>query len=135
MISNLVLYGNTVALLFGLAALALERAAARRGMARRGAWVGALVLSVALPTLRILAPQPSAPPQPVSTIRSIPGSDQNRVIAAPTARRADALPSVAMTESGGHRQLTWPSQSSLERIVRPLWRWGWQRSMRCCGFD
>jgi beta-lactamase regulating signal transducer with metallopeptidase domain len=121
MISNLVLYGNTVALLFGLSALALERAAAWRGMARRVAWVGALILSVALPTLRLLAPQSSAPSQLVSTVRSIPESDQNRVIPAPTARRADAVVSVAMTESGGQRQLTWPTQTSLERIVRPLW--------------
>ena len=49
MISDLMLYSAKVALLIGLAALALERVAAWRGLPRRALWAAALVLSLALP--------------------------------------------------------------------------------------
>src|SRR5580658_9385449 len=62
MISDLMLYGTKVTLLIGLAALALERVAAWRGLPRRGLWAGALVLSVALPALAVLTPKQTIVP-------------------------------------------------------------------------
>src|SRR5450432_3308234 len=63
MISDLMFYGTKVALLIGLAGLALERVAAWRGFPRRGLWAAALMLSVAVPALAELMPkQAMAPP-------------------------------------------------------------------------
>jgi beta-lactamase regulating signal transducer with metallopeptidase domain len=62
MISDLMLYGTKFTLLIGLAALALERVAAWRGLPRRGLWAAALVLSVALPALAVLMPKQAIVP-------------------------------------------------------------------------
>ena len=56
MIGDLMLYGAKIALLIGIAAVALERVAAWRGLARRSLWAAALILSVALPAAAVLMP-------------------------------------------------------------------------------
>ena len=60
MISALMLYSAKVALLVGIAALALERVAVWRGLPRRGLWAAALTLSLALPGVALLIPAPAA---------------------------------------------------------------------------
>src|SRR5580704_10262966 len=121
MTTDLVPYGITVALLFGLAGLALERIAACRGVARRGIWVATLILSVAIPTMKFLAPHWPAPPPVAAFFRSVPWPEQNRIIAAPSLGAQNEQPSVAVVESGWQRRLRWPSQASLENVLRPLW--------------
>lgn len=121
MTTDLVPYGIAVALLFGLAGLALERIAACRGVARRGIWVATLILSVAIPTMKFLAPHWPAPPPVASFFRSVPWSEQNRIIAAPSLGAQNEQPSVAVVESGWQHRLRWPSQASLENVLRPLW--------------
>jgi hypothetical protein len=121
MTSDLLLYGIAVALLFGLAGFALERIAAWRGVSRRGIWVATLILSVAFPTMRLLAPHRPAPPPVNSFFRSVPWSEQHRIIAVPRIRAQDERASVAVVESGWQQRLRWSSQASLENVLRPLW--------------
>ena len=121
MIKDLMLYGTAIAALFALAGFALERLAARMGVARRGAWFATLLLSVALPTIRVLAPH-SAPQSSNYLARSSPRAEKPSnvltpavlVVSAETAthsiRQAPSLPHVA-----------WPTQVTLERILRSLW--------------
>lgn len=121
MTGDLMLYGIAVALLFGLAGLALEQIAAWRGVARRGAWMAALILSVAMPTLKLLAPHRPALSPVVSFVQSIPWSEQNRIIATSTHRAEVESASPAVVESGWQRYLILPSQVSVERVLRPIW--------------
>lgn len=121
MTTDLLPYGIAVALLFGLAGLALERIAACQGVARRGIWVATLILSVAFPTTKLLAPHWLAPPPVVSFFRSTPWSQQNRTIATPSLGAQIEQPSVAVVESGWPRRLSWPSQASLKNVLRTLW--------------
>ena len=121
MTTDLVPYGIAIALLFGLAGLALERIAACRGAARRGIWVTTLILSVAFPTMKLLAPHWPAPPPATFFFNSAPWSEQNRIIVAPRLRAQNEQPSVAVVEPGWQRRLSWPSHTSLESVLRPLW--------------
>lgn len=95
MISDLMFYGAKVALLIGLAGLALERVAAWRGFPRRALWAAALTLSLALPLLGLLMPkQMTAPRAFVNTpSRSLVGAP--RVVAkefrAPDAAASGAI--------------------------------------------
>ena len=64
MIVSWMLYGAAVALLFGVAASALERVVRQRGWPVRGLWAGAMLASLMLPGLALVAaraPQPAAP--------------------------------------------------------------------------
>jgi hypothetical protein len=93
MISDLMLYGTAIAALFALAGLAIERIAVWIGVARRGAWAATLVLSVAFPTMRVLAPHPSAPPPSTYVARPNPRSEEISNIATPAVRASnDAVP-------------------------------------------
>ncbi len=121
MIIDLVPYGVAVALLLGLAGLALERIAAWRGVARRGIWVATLILSVAFPAMKFLAPHWLAPPPVPSFFHSVPWSEQNRVTAAPSLEAQIERPSVAVVDSGWQRRLSRHSQASIENVLRSLW--------------
>lgn len=61
MIATWMLYGTVIAILVGLGALALERGARVLGRAGRWCWVGATVITLALPLVAWLAPQRPAP--------------------------------------------------------------------------
>jgi beta-lactamase regulating signal transducer with metallopeptidase domain len=119
MISDLMLYGTKVALLIGLAALALERVAAWCRLPRRGLWAGALVLSVVLPAVLVLTPrQVRAPPAVVinpstaSAATPKPVAEQFRV--------PDAVASVAR-KSQPAQGPTWPSRASVEQVLQTVW--------------
>ncbi|HKR57128.1 MAG TPA: hypothetical protein VJS20_12575, partial [Gemmatimonadales bacterium] len=56
MIATWMLYGTVVAILAGLGALALERGARLLGRAGRWCWVGAMVITLALPVVAWMRP-------------------------------------------------------------------------------
>src|SRR3954447_3978270 len=66
MIGQLMIYATGVAVLVSIAAWAIERVAIWRGLARRGCWAAALVLSIGIPVISILMPA-KTPPQPAVT--------------------------------------------------------------------
>jgi beta-lactamase regulating signal transducer with metallopeptidase domain len=120
MISDLMLYSAKVALLIGLAGLALERVAAWRGLPRRALWAVALVLSLALPVLGLLMPkQAMTPPAFVSTpSRTLVGAP--RVVASEF-RESDTAASSTMKSKRQQRHLTWPTQASVEQVLLTGW--------------
>ena len=121
MISDLMLYGAKVALLVGLAALALERVAAWRGLPRRGLWAGALVLSVALPTLVVLMPKQAMAPAAVATTLA-PASDAAPQPLAQEFRAPEVVGSVASKSlPGQHHHVTWPSRALTEQVLQTMW--------------
>ena len=121
MTGNLIVYGSAVALLFGLAGLALERIAAWRGRARRGVWVVTLILSVAFPTMNLLALHRPAPTEAALFANWPPLLEHNRTLRAPTLNAENGSASVKVPQAGGPRHWTWPNQTSLERVLLPLW--------------
>jgi hypothetical protein len=121
MTGNLIVYGSAVALLFGLAGLALERVAAWRGRARRGVWVVTLILSVAFPTMKLLAPHRPAPAEAPLFVSWTPLLEHNRAVRAPILSAENGSASVEVPQSRWPRHLTWPNQTSLERVLLPLW--------------
>src|SRR5579859_1136315 len=74
MIATWMLYGIVVAILAGLGALALERGARLLGWAGRWCWVGAMVVTLALPVVAWMHPLQPAPLIP-SPARPIPAVD------------------------------------------------------------
>jgi BlaR1 peptidase M56 len=121
MITDLMLYGTKVALLIGVAALALERVAAWRGFPRRGIWAAALVLSLAVPTLSLLMPGQATAPRafaidPSPSLLARPGSPREFRALEPA--RPGAIPS----QPRPHR-LAWPARSSLEHLLVKVWLW------------
>ena len=56
MIATWMLYGTIVAILAGLGALALDRGARLLGRAGRWCWVGAMVVTLAIPVAAWLRP-------------------------------------------------------------------------------
>src|ERR1700688_184069 len=121
MISDLLLDGAAIAVLFALAGLALERIAVWIGVARRGAWAVTLVLSVAFPTMRVLAPHPSPPPPSTHVVQSNPRSEEASNIAAPAVRASYNSAPHSVVEERPRDYLVWPSQVALERVLWPLW--------------
>jgi beta-lactamase regulating signal transducer with metallopeptidase domain len=120
MISDLMLYGMKIALLVGLAALALERVAAWRGLPRRAIWAGALVLSVALPTLVVLMPkQAMAPPAVVTSMA--PSSEAAPRPVSQEFRAPEVLGSVASKSPPGQRHPAWPTRASYEQVLQIMW--------------
>lgn len=121
MTGNLIVYGSAVALLFGLAGLALERIAAWRGRARRGVWVVTLILSVAFPTMKLIAPHRPAPAEAALSVNWTPLLEHNRTIGAPILSAENGSGSVKVPQAGWPRHFTWPNRTSLERVLLPLW--------------
>ena len=119
MTGNLIVYGSAVALLYGLAGLAFERIVAWRRMARRGVWVATLILSVVFPMMKLLAVHRSAPAEAALFVRSAPLLEQNRTITDPRAENGSA--SFEALEAGWQRHSTWSNQTSLERVLVPVW--------------
>ena len=119
MITDLMLYGTAIAALFALAGIALERIAVWIGFARRGAWVATLILSVALPTMKLLAPHSSVPPAP-NVARSNLGSATSTIAATPVRASSDTAPHSGVEPLPQH-YFMWPTQASLERGLRPVW--------------
>src|SRR5580692_3032954 len=120
MITDLMLYGTKVALLIGLAALALERVAAWRGFPRRGLWAGALVLSVAMPALAVLTPKQTMVPPAFVTDPSPPSAAAPNTVAQ-VFRAPDAVTSVAIKSLPPQHHLTWPTRASIEQVLRTVW--------------
>jgi beta-lactamase regulating signal transducer with metallopeptidase domain len=120
MIGDLMFYGAKVALLIGLAGLALERVAAWRGFPRRALWATALVLSLALPVLGLLMPkQTTAPRAFVNTpSRSLVGAPR---VVAKELRAPDTAASNAIKSEGQRHHLTWPTQASVEQVLLTGW--------------
>jgi len=139
MIGDLMLYAMQLALLIGLAALALERALAWRGLPRRGVWIASLALSVALPALSILVPRHTF--VPLSDVTSAPPSSiATPNVAAPLIRAPPATALVATQLPPRHLQSIWPTHASLEKLLKWAWLaasvglatfyavlWGWLR--------
>lgn len=77
MIATWMLYGTLVAILAGVAALALERGARVVGVAGRWCWVGAMAVALALPVAAWVRPQVLPPaairiPTPNGTVEATP---------------------------------------------------------------
>jgi beta-lactamase regulating signal transducer with metallopeptidase domain len=120
MISELLLYGTKVTLLIGLAALALERVAAWRGLPRRGLWAAALVLSLILPALAVLTPKPAMAPAAF-----VPDPSTSSA-AAPKAvtqlfRAPDAAAPIEVKSPPAQRHLSLPTRVSVERALGTAW--------------
>jgi beta-lactamase regulating signal transducer with metallopeptidase domain len=119
-ITDLMLYSTKVALLIGLAGLALEHVAAWRALPRRGLWVAALVLSVALPALTVLAPKHTmAPPAFVTNAPPSAAAAPNAV--AQEFQAPDTAPAIAIESFPEHGHLTWPTRASVEQVLRTAW--------------
>ena len=121
MISDLMLYGTSIAALFALAGLALERIAVWIGVARRGVWAATLVLAVAFPTMRVVAPHPSPPPPFTYAARSNPRSEETSNIASQAVRVSNDTAPRSVIEPRPQHLLVWPTQGALDRVLRPLW--------------
>lgn len=77
MIATWMLYGTLIAILAGVAALALERGARVVGVAGRWCWVGAMAVALALPVTAWVRPQALPPaairiPTPNGTVEATP---------------------------------------------------------------
>jgi len=120
MISDLMLYGTKVAFLIGLAALALERVAAWRGLPRRALWAAALVLSVVLPALAVLTPKQVMAPRALVTTPS-PSSVTAPNAAVQEFRTTNAAASIAIKSLPRHRQLTGPTRASVDQVLLTVW--------------
>ena len=121
MISALMLYSAKVALLTGLAALALELVAAWRGLPRRALWATALVLSLVLPVLGLLMPkQAMAPGEFVITpSRSI--IEAPHVMAKEFRAPDTTAASNTIKPTRQQRHSTWPAQASVEQVLLTGW--------------
>lgn len=120
MISDLMLYGTKVALLIGLAGLALERVAAWRGLPRRFLWAAALVLSLALPALGLLMPKQEMAPRAFVITPSQPLVAAPRVVAKEF-RAPDTAVSGTIKSQRRQRHLTWPTEESVEQVLLTVW--------------
>jgi beta-lactamase regulating signal transducer with metallopeptidase domain len=120
MISDLMIYGTKVALLVGLAGLALERVAAWRGLPRRGLWAAVMALSVALPALAVLTPTQTIAP-PVFVPSPSPSSAAAPNAVAPAFRAPAAAATIAIESPPRQRHLTWPTRVSVEQVLRIVW--------------
>ena len=120
MISDLMLYGTKIALLIGLAGLALERVAAWRGLPRRAVWAAALVLSLALPVLELLMPKQAMAPQAFVIAPSHALVAAPRVVAKEF-RAPDTAVSGTIKSQRQQRHLTWPTQESVEQVLLTVW--------------
>jgi beta-lactamase regulating signal transducer with metallopeptidase domain len=121
MIGDLMLYGTTIAALFGLTGLALERIAAWIGFARRGAWAVTLIFSLAFPTMKLLVPHRPTPPPVISVALSNLRSEESSNIATPAVRDSTDTAPHAVVEPLPQHYFMWPTQASLEKVLRPLW--------------
>jgi beta-lactamase regulating signal transducer with metallopeptidase domain len=120
MTSDLMFYGTQIALLVGLAALALERVAGWRGLPRRGVWAAALVISVALPALAVLTPRPAmAPPTLVTHPTPSSAAVPNAVVQG--IREPDVAVPAAIRSLPRPPHMTWPTRALVEQILRILW--------------
>jgi beta-lactamase regulating signal transducer with metallopeptidase domain len=120
MISDVMVYGGKVALLIGLAALALEQVAAWRGFPRRGLWAAALVLSLALPALGLLVPKPAMALRPSVINPSLSSVAEPRVVTRES-RAADTAASTAIKSQPQQRHLTRLNGALLEQVLLTIW--------------
>jgi beta-lactamase regulating signal transducer with metallopeptidase domain len=119
MMVELMAYGTEVAVLVSAAAWAAERIAIGRAFARRGCWVAALVLSVAIPAFQVMMPvtPPSAPTVTVApTTALLPAAAPINHMAAPppATHREYAIPRYEPAEQHGNGML-------LEKILTAVW--------------
>ena len=121
MISDVMLYGTAIAALLAVAGLALERIAAWIGTARRGAWAATLILSVALPTMKLLVSHRPAPPPAISVALPSLRSEETSDIATPDARALTGTAPHFVVEPRPQHYFMWPTLASLEKVLRPLW--------------
>jgi formylglycine-generating enzyme required for sulfatase activity len=121
MISDVMLYGAAIAALLAVAGLALERIAAWCALPRRGAWAVTLILSVALPTMKLLAPHQPAPPPAITVApTNLRSEETSRIATAAVRVSTDTAPS-SLVEPRPRHYFLWPTQASLEKLLRPLW--------------
>jgi beta-lactamase regulating signal transducer with metallopeptidase domain len=120
MISDVMLYGTKVALLIGLAALVLERAAAWRGLPRRALWGASLVLSVALPALAVLTPEQTMATR-ASVNNSPPSLASTHSVAQIFRSPPDTAASVAVNSPPRQSHLTWATRALVQQVLRTVW--------------
>jgi BlaR1 peptidase M56 len=118
MMTELLPYSCAVALLVGLAAFGAERIVAWRGAARRGIWLAALLISLALPALRIATSPPHALPRlsgpPVAL--PIPAA-----LPAGASSQSDAALPMMTPAAITPPSYRWPSRQTLERYLELSW--------------
>jgi beta-lactamase regulating signal transducer with metallopeptidase domain len=121
MISDLMLYASTVALLISVAALALERVTAWRGLPRRGVWAAALVLSLAAPMLVVLMPRQARAPQAAGPAPSSISSAAPQSAPRADLHAAGSGAAGVVTSAPQPQRLAWAHPPSLERLLVILW--------------
>lgn len=119
MIADVMLYGTAVALLIALASLALERIATWRALPFRGIYALALVLSLALPALRMMEAHQDKTTNGLTASRLFPTEPpMANALIAPRARVA--LPTRSIKPQL-ETKLHWPAIASLDRYFRAAW--------------
>lgn len=126
MILDLMLYGTATATLLAMAGLALERIAVWRAFPRRGVWAVILMLSIAIPTVKLLEPhQPASPPPrslaPLNIRSNFRSEETSRIAAAPFVSASNDTAANSAAEPRPQHSVTWPTQTSVERILRLFW--------------
>ena len=117
MISHLMLYAIEVALLIGLAGLALERVAAWGRFPRRVVWAACLVVSLGLPAVNALMPRQAMRQQPLVTNPSPP-----LVATSPALTQSFQQPETTTFKAlpDSHRLVS-PTRVSGEEVLSAVW--------------
>lgn len=121
MIADLMRYGLTVALLIAVAGLALERVAAWRGASRRGIWLCALLLSLALPTLGVMVSSRVAAPVEATVVTPAPIAGRATHGPAPDYGLPDDQTAAATATPSVKPERTWPTVATLETHLWSFW--------------
>jgi hypothetical protein len=115
-----VAYGFLVAVLFGLAALAAERAFAIRSWPRRGLWAASLIASLAVPVLALLVPDHDR--QVVSDTRQLSAPAPIETHAAKAAADGTTAVVVAnVADKSGIRDVLWSRLPDLDGLLKTIW--------------
>jgi beta-lactamase regulating signal transducer with metallopeptidase domain len=123
MIISLMVYGALVALLFGCAALATERALAVWNWPRRGLWALSLAISLMFPIAMMLVTHKSPETAPMV----VPPSQFNEIAGSPPSMSADRTVTATTTPTTmvavtQRRQLSsWPSLPEFDRFLKYTW--------------
>jgi beta-lactamase regulating signal transducer with metallopeptidase domain len=115
MMAGIMIYGTVVALLIGLAALAVEYIAAQCSRPRRGIWMAALALSLGLPAAMLLSSVPVATGATAPVGSTGATTDPERLEETPVPFQAAHLP------PGPAQRVIWPALPSLDKTLLSIW--------------
>ena len=111
MIAAAMVYAIAVALLLGLAALAVDRLLAFRRMPRRGVWATVLAASFLLPSVMLAS----------ASLRTHPASDVLPRASLPETSVGEVTDSKTVRAPSAHAPLRWPVRPRLDPFLMALW--------------